>query len=84
MDWRPLGSDQRLYVLECEVARLCRRIGGTWYAVLDQHLPYDVRRHRDCTNFDTGKAGIEAWAIRHRERLEREVAAKWEAGKDRV
>lgn len=84
MNWEPFGSDQRLYVGEVEVARLCMRIGGTWYAVLDQHLPYEDRRLRDCATFDTGKAGIELWAARHRERLEREVAAKWASKRDRV
>lgn len=59
-----------------EVARLCRKVTGEWHATLNQHLPGDdpARRSRDCRSFETGKVGVEAWAERHRERLEAETA----------
>lgn len=89
MDWRPLPYGKtpvRLYVGQSEVARLCQRVDGTWYACLNQHLPYTnpERRTVDCTSFESGRAGVEEWATRHAERLAAEVAGKWERVKDRV
>lgn len=89
MDWRslPYGKTPvRLYVGELEVARLCSRMDGSWYAALNQHLHYQdpERRDVDCTSFEDGKAGVEAWAERHRERLFAETGARWGSAKDRI
>lgn len=55
-----------LDVLHCEgyeVARLCERITGGWFAVLRYA---DGRQfHRDCISFASGKAGCERWAMRY-------------------
>ena len=50
------------------------RVGGTWFAVLDCHLPMEQRRQRDCTSYEAGRTGAELWVQRHRPRLEREAA----------
>lgn len=89
MDWRPLPYSDlpvRLYVGGAEVARLCSRLDGTWYAMLNQHRHWDdpERRSVDCTSFELGKAGVEIWATREIERLEREVLGQWESARDRV
>ena len=88
MDWRPLPYGTNpvvLYVGGSEVARMCERIDGTWYAVLNQHLHYTdpSRRMVDCSSFEAGKAGIETWAARHMARLEAEAAERWERNRDR-
>lgn len=58
-----------------EVARLSQKVNGEWTAILNQHLPGDDprRRPRDCRSYETGKAGVDEWARRHAERLDREV-----------
>jgi hypothetical protein len=58
-----------------EVARLSRHLDGHWIATLDQHLPWERRRNRDCQSFESGQAGVEAWATRHADGLAAEVAA---------
>lgn len=59
-----------------EVARLWQHIGtGAWFAILDQHLPWNRRRDVACTDLERGRAGVEAWAQRHSDRLAREIAA---------
>ena len=60
-----------------EVARLSQKQTGEWHALLNQHLGVanPARVYRDCRSYETGKAGVDLWAERHRERLEREVAA---------
>ncbi len=88
MDWRALPYSKTpvtLFVNSSEVARLCRRVDGSWYAVLNQHLAYQHpdRRDVDCTGYAEGMAGVEAWAQRHRERLERETREGWERARDR-
>ena len=86
-EWRPLPyfpEPVALYVGGSEVARMCRRLDGTWYAVLDQQLGHDLKTVRDCTSFGAGKAGCEDWATRHLKRLEAEVAERWAKNKDRV
>lgn len=58
---------------ECrEVARLCRRLDDTWYAVLKQHLDHDCKHRVNCTSYERGRAGVDLWAERHRERIARE------------
>lgn len=79
--WTHLGADldgpRVVYVCRStEVARIMRRVDtGAWFAVLDQHRPYDQRRRRVCTSFDAGQRGVELWAARHADRLAGEVAA---------
>ncbi len=63
---------------QTEVARLVDRVGGTWFARLDMHLP-DTNVTRNCSSFEAGKRGVELWAERHRERLVAEVEAKHQA-----
>lgn len=79
-EWGPLFSwseYRAVYRLRgTEVARLTQRAdGGGWSAIVNQHLPAsDPRRvKRECQSFETGRAGVEEWARRHAERLEREV-----------
>lgn len=78
-EWGPLFSwseYRAVYRLRgTEVARLTERVGGGWTAIVNQHRPsFDpCRVKRDCNSFETGKAGVEEWARRHAERLEREV-----------
>lgn len=72
-------SDERtvLRLRGTEVARLVRKATGEWHAALNQHLPATDprRRYKDCRSFETGRAGVDEWARRHAERIEREVAA---------
>ncbi len=58
-----------------EVARLCSRLDGSWYAVLDQHLDHELRRRVDCTSYERGRAGVDTWAQRHQPRIAREIEA---------
>lgn len=61
-----------------EVARLWQTVSADrrWFASLDMHLPYERRSEaRPCTDFARGQSGVEAWAERHRERLQPQLAA---------
>jgi hypothetical protein len=59
------------------VAQLMQRVDGTWFARLWAQAGIEAPLvMRDCQSFKTGKAGIEAWACRHEERLRREVQAR--------
>ena len=89
MDWERLPYGHfpvRLSIGGLEVARLCRRSDGSWYAALNQHLHYQDPERRDvsCSSFESGKAGVEEWAERHMERLLAETAGRWSGAKDRV
>lgn len=72
------SAERTVYRLRrVEVARLTRKADGSgWSAIVNQHRPGNdpSRKHRDCRSFETGKAGVEEWARRHADRLEREVA----------
>ena len=72
------SAERTVYRLRgTEVARLTMRADGSgWNAVVNQHRPGGdpIRKYRRCRSFETGKAGVEEWARRHAERLEREVA----------
>jgi len=59
-----------------EVARLSQKVTGEWVADLNQHLDWSDprRRPKDCRSYETGRAGVNEWARRHAERLDREVA----------
>ena len=59
-----------------QVAMLLRRADGGWLARLWSNWPLaEPMVSRQCTSFDAGKAGIEAWARRHEAQLRAEVAA---------
>ncbi|MES5814432.1 hypothetical protein [Pseudoxanthomonas sp. Soil82] len=59
------------------VAYLIDKVDGGWFAVLEMQRPPEAKRpHRDCSSFDAGRLGCELWALRHEERLRREVAVK--------
>lgn len=65
-----------------EVARLHQNVRTlAWFAALDTHLEVYPQRRRDCTSYESGKAGVEMWARRHEARLRREIeerrAARW-------
>lgn len=53
------------------VLRLLPLPGGRYRAMLDYHHPQG--RSRECTSYESGKAGAELWATRHQDRLRREV-----------
>lgn len=78
--WIPRGQyagDEPALTLEGKfVAMLMRKVDGTtWYARLDcQRSITAPVVWRDCSSFEVGKAGIEAWALKHEARLRREVA----------
>jgi len=81
--WQPLPIAGNLHgPLVCyllhrtEVARLSQSGGrGAWRATLDQHRPWEARRVRACASYDTGRRGVELWAVRHADRLLAEVGA---------
>ncbi|NLA66823.1 MAG: hypothetical protein GX856_00990 [Gammaproteobacteria bacterium] len=57
-----------------QVAMLLERIDGTWFARLECHWPITAPLvTRRCRSLDAGRAGIEAWAVRHQARLRAEV-----------
>lgn len=81
--WAPLNPGypgaEVLYKLGITpVARMVDRLGGSWFVVLDYHLPGD-QRQRECSSFEAGRRGVELWAARHADRLRAEVAAQHEA-----
>lgn len=73
--WIPRGqyAEDELALL-CNgrhVAMLMKRVDGeTWMARLDCHQPITAPVvTRTCTSFESGKAGVEAWAARHQATL---------------
>ncbi|WP_454261494.1 hypothetical protein [Pseudoxanthomonas mexicana] len=81
--WTWLGADiggrEVVYQLGItQVARLIDRLDGSWFAVLDCHLA-SVDRHRrtrDCSSYESGRRGVELWALRHESRLRAEIDAQ--------
>ncbi len=72
--WQYAKDELSLVLGQGPVAMLMQRTDGTWYARLECHWSLDrpiVTRR--CRSFDTGKAGIEAWATRHAARLRAET-----------
>lgn len=70
-------NDSEPTVYRCngvEVARLCRKVTGEWYALLNQQRPMQPRIVRECVSFESGRRGVELWAERHRDGLLAEVA----------
>ena len=69
--WIPRGQyangDLALVCNGRHVALLMKRADGvTWMARLDSHQPISAPVvTRRCTSFESGKAGVESWAIRH-------------------
>lgn len=81
--WAPLNPGypgaEVLYKLGITpVARMVDRLGGSWFVVLDYHLPGD-HRQRECSSFEAGRRGVELWAARHADRLRAEVEGQHEA-----
>ncbi len=85
MRWKPvhITASGPPTVLELDgvgVVRLMEGVGGSWFAVLNYHLPRDRHSMRDCTSYEAGRTGAELWVQRHRDRLEREAGearARW-------
>lgn len=68
--WQYAKDELALMVGKRTVAMLMRRTDGTWFARLECHLPIESPVViRNCTSYEAGKAGIEAWATRHADRL---------------
>lgn len=79
--WTHLGSSitdtqPTVYRLNgTEIARLWQHVQTRdWWATLDKHLPFERQRNRACQSYQTGRAGVEQWALRHLDRLTAEVA----------
>lgn len=59
-----------------QVAMLLRRADGGWMARLWCHWPLAAPLvSRKCSSFEAGRAGVEAWALRHEAQIRAEVAA---------
>ena len=59
------------------VAMLLERVDGSWLARLECQQPIAAPLvMRQCSSFEAGKTGVEAWACRHEARLRAEVAGK--------
>lgn len=57
-----------------EVLRISQRIDdGTWWVSLNNQRDWKLRKRRDCSSYEQGKAGAELWAERHQVRLRAEV-----------
>lgn len=69
--WIPRGQyaqdELALVVNGRHVAMLMRKVDGVaWVARLDAHQSITAQVvMRDCVSFESGKAGVEAWAMRH-------------------
>ncbi len=64
------------------VAQMLDKVGGGWVARLHLRDGLDaplVMRH--CTDFNTGRRGVELWAIRHEAELRAKVAADLARGR---
>lgn len=72
--WQHADGELALKLDGKTVAMLLRRANGDWFARLECHWPItEPLVLRDCSNFEAGKAGVEAWAARHVERLRAEI-----------
>ncbi|WDS36251.1 hypothetical protein [Pseudoxanthomonas sp.] len=75
--WQYSKVEDGLFLDSQVVAMLLDKVGGGWFARLDcQKGIDDPLVTRPCASFDSGKAGCEAWVIRHEARLRAEVAEK--------
>lgn len=60
-------------------AQLMRRLDGGWIAALAPYAePLGPWRTRQCSSFEAGKAGIEAWAVRHEALLREQAVLAWQ------
>lgn len=60
-------------------AQLMRRLDGGWMATLAPFAePFGPWRTRLCSSFEAGKAGIEAWAVRHEALLRAQAVLAWQ------
>lgn len=80
LEWTPpaLGCPHHCLTFDgMVVAFLMERNDGGWMARLDAHkgIPHPLVT-RQCTAFEAGKRGCEAWALRHAERLREEAASR--------
>jgi len=78
--WHAVGTaafdrPNSLLLDSTEVLRLNQRVGdGTWWVSLNnQREDWKLRKVRDCSSYEQGKAGAELWAERHQVRLRTEV-----------
>lgn len=69
----PFDEPNSLLLDSTEVLRLNERVDGTWWASLDNQRDWKLRKNRDCSSYEQGKAGAELWAERHQARLRAEV-----------
>ena len=75
--WQYAKGELALVYGKGPVAMLMQRNDGTWYARLECHQPIDAPVVIcNCSSFDAGKAGIEAWATRHADRLRAGLSAE--------
>lgn len=69
------GPPVALRLQQTEVARMSQRVDDqSWFATLDRHLGWNAEKNVKCSSYDTGRAGVEQWVVRHEARLRREVA----------
>jgi hypothetical protein len=77
--WQPLSERCTDPVLTCrtiEVARLTTKVStGEWIAIL--RYPNGESVWRPCSSYEAGRAGIEAWAERHREAIVADIEARF-------
>lgn len=78
--WHSVGTaafdrPNSLLLDSTEVLRLHRRVDdGTWWvSPNNQRDDWNLRKHRECSSYQQGKAGAELWAERHQVRLRAEV-----------
>jgi len=81
----PFDQPNSLLLDSTEVLRLHRRVDdGTWWVSLNnQRDDWCLRKHRECSGYEQGKAGAELWAERHQERLRTEVDRRIKTMADR-
>lgn len=71
------GPEDVLRLGTTEVLRLSQNVQTlAWFVTLDQHLDWDFRKNRPCASYEQGRAGAMIWALRHEERIRREVAER--------
>lgn len=63
------GPNDSLQVCGYEIARLTQRVDGSWLAITRRNLPHQLQHTHVCQSFESGVAGCNAWAARHRDTL---------------
>ncbi|MEN1940999.1 hypothetical protein WCE39_07890 [Luteimonas sp. MJ174] len=64
-----MGPKDSLQACGYEIARMTQRVDGAWLAITRRNLPHELQHTHECQSFDSGVAGCEEWAERHREAL---------------